>query len=109
MLLALLSDTHDNVPTTRAALALLAPFKPAAYLHAGDLVSPSMLELFAGLNFHFVFGNNEYDHGALIARAGALNLNCLGEAGEVSFPPLAAPVCLLHGHDFSRLDRAIHG
>ena len=43
MLLALLSDTHDNVPATLAALRLLAPHKPDLYLHAGDLVSPEML------------------------------------------------------------------
>jgi uncharacterized protein len=105
MLLALLSDTHDNVANTQAGLALLAPHKPAAYLHAGDLVSASMLELFAGLPFYFVFGNNEYDHAGLRSRAAALGVRCLGDGGELSFPPAA--VCLVHGHDFGQLDRAI--
>ena len=38
MLLALLSDTHDNIPSIQAALTLLQPHHPVAYLHAGDLV-----------------------------------------------------------------------
>jgi hypothetical protein len=29
MLIAILSDTHDNAASTRAALALLAPHQPA--------------------------------------------------------------------------------
>src|SRR6185369_15443161 len=97
MLLALLSDTHDNVVTTMAALDLLAPHRPDAYLHAGDLVSPSMLDLFKGLPFHFVFGNNEYDHAELRSRALAHNLNCLGECGDLTLA--GARICITHGHD----------
>jgi len=119
MLLALLSDTHDNAATTRAALALLAPHKPAAYLHAGDLVAPEMLELFAGLPFYFVFGNNEFDLPALRSRAHALNLTCLESFGDLAIandalasftpksPPEAVRIALLHGHEHSRLDRAL--
>lgn len=119
MLLALLSDTHDDVPNTKAALALLAPHRPAAYLHAGDLVAPEMLDLFAGLPFYFVFGNNEFDLPALRSRAHALNLTCLESFGDLAItnnalapftpksPPDAPRIALLHGHEHSRLDRAL--
>ena len=103
MLIALLSDTHDSVANTQAALALLVPHRPAAYLHAGDLVSTSMLDLFIGLPFHFVFGNNEYDHAELRSRALALGLTCHGQQADLTLGP--ARICLTHGHD-GRLSRA---
>lgn len=104
MLLALLSDTHDNVRATQAALALLAPHRPAAYLHAGDLVDPAMLAHFAGLpEFHFVFGNNEFDRAALRSLALALNLHCHGEMADLTFA--GKRLALLHGHDHALFHR----
>ena len=117
MLLALLSDTHDNAAATKAAVALLALHKPAAYLHAGDLVDAAMLFHFAGIGpFHFVFGNNEYDQAAIRSQARALDLFCHGHFADLTFA--GKRVGLLHGHDsalFHRLavsdqyDYLIHG
>ena len=117
MLLALLSDTHDNAASTQAAVDLLKAHQPAAWLHAGDLVAAEMLEHFAGLQaFHFVFGNNEYDHAAIRSRAAALKLHCHGEFADLSLG--GKRVGLLHGHDgglFHKLtsagdyDYLIHG
>jgi len=107
MLLALLSDTHDNARNTRAALQLLAPHKPAAYLHAGDLVDSDMLALFAGLReFHFVFGNNEFDHAALRSVALALDLHCHGHVADLTFA--GKRVALLHGHDGALVHKLAH-
>jgi uncharacterized protein len=104
MLLALLSDTHDNAANTQAALALLKPHHPAAWLHAGDLVAPEMLDHFAGLDpFHFVFGNNEYDHAAIRSRALALQLHCHGEFADLSLA--GKRIALLHGHDGALLHK----
>lgn len=120
MLLALISDTHDNQPAARAAVALCAAHKPAAYLHAGDLVSPFMLDVFAGLPFYFVFGNNEFDHAALRSGARAMGLHCMGnfgdlavrdgqiEAADAGTPADSLRIALLHGHEHMRLERAAH-
>ena len=106
MLVAILSDTHDNVASTQAALALLKPLKPDVYLHAGDLVSPGMLEYFVGLPLHFVFGNNETEHGAIRARAAAAGLGAAGGAvamhchetlAELEFD--GKRLAMLHGDD----------
>ena len=105
MLLALLADTHDDVGNTHAALKLLRPHGPAAYLHAGDLVSPAMLSLFESLPFHFVFGNNEYDHAAIKSQAHALGLHCHGELAELEF--LGHRIGLLHGDDGVTLRRLV--
>ena len=101
MLLALLADTHDNHMDTQAALRLLATHKPDAYLHAGDLVSPAMLGLFAGLPFHFVFGNNEFDHATLRAKAKALNLTCHDHVAQLTFG--SKRIAIIHGHDHALL------
>lgn len=107
MLLALLSDTHDNAHTTKAALALLAPHQPAAYLHAGDLVDPNMLAHFAGIGpFHFVFGNNEYDHAAIRSLALSLDLHCHGDSADLTFA--GKRLALLHGHDSALLHKLAH-
>lgn len=106
MLLALLSDTHDNEAATRAALALLKPHKPDAYLHAGDLVSPSMLGLFAGLRFHFVFGNNEWDLTTLKTRALAEGLFCHEHVADLTFD--GKRLAVVHGHESGRLERLSH-
>jgi putative phosphoesterase len=105
MLLALLSDTHDNPVTTMAALELLKPHGPDAYLHAGDLVAPEMLDLFKGLPFHFVFGNNEYDLPALRSRAKALDLHCHNYFADLSFS--GKRIALLHGHDHPLMARLL--
>jgi putative phosphoesterase len=106
MLLALLSDTHDNEATTRAALELLKPHNPAAYLHAGDLVSPAMLALFVGLNFHFIYGNNEWDLTTLRTRALAEGFTCHDHAADLTFA--GKRIAMVHGHEHSRLERLIH-
>ena len=107
MLLALLSDTHDNARGTRAALALLAPHRPAAYLHAGDLVDSDMLTLFAGLGpFHFVFGNNEFDHAALRSMALALDLHCHGHVADLTFA--GKRLAMVHGHDEALFNHLAH-
>lgn len=123
MLLALLSDTHDHPGTTLRALEILAGHHPAAYLHAGDMVSPSMLALFSGLPLYFVFGNNEYDHASLRSEALARGFFCLGDFGDLTvaeekifptppaesgavspLPPGGLRIGILHGHDAPRVE-----
>jgi putative phosphoesterase len=101
MLLALISDTHDNVANTRAAIKLLAPHNPDLYLHAGDLVAPDMLDCFVDLPFHFIFGNNEYDLPAIRAKARSLNLACHNHFAEFTFDD--KKIALHHGHDTTLL------
>jgi putative phosphoesterase len=107
MLIALLSDTHDNAAATRAAVDLLRSHQPALYLHAGDLVSPEMLDFFTGLNapFHLVLGNNEYDPATLHARASALGMNFHRQFADVTFADKR--FALLHGHEPSLLHRLL--
>jgi putative phosphoesterase len=97
MRVAILSDTHDNAATTRAAVELLRPHTPAAWVHCGDVCSPDLLALFRGLPLWFVFGNNDWDKAGLRAAAADAGLTCLGDFGELTLGGKAFAV--LHGDD----------
>src|SRR5262249_46048239 len=97
----ILSDTHDNVANIVAALELLAPHNPAAYIHCGDVCAPEILVHFAGLPLYFVFGNCDYDHASLKAEARACGLHCMGKFGELTLANKS--IAVLHGDDWERL------
>lgn len=105
MLIAILADTHDNARTARAAIELLRPRSPEAWLHCGDMCAPEMLEIFAGLPLSFVFGNNDFDHSGLKAAAGAAQVKCLGAFGELTLGD--KKIAILHGDDYVRRHRCV--
>ncbi len=107
MLLGLLSDSHDNIAATQAALGVLRKHSPDAYLHAGDLVGPEMLLHFAKLPFHFVFGNNEWDHAQIRSHAKALSHHCHGNVAEFEFD--GKKIAMAHGHEQGLLHSLITG
>jgi putative phosphoesterase len=65
MKIAILSDTHNQVDRVRRALDLLRPHRVSMVLHCGDIEDPPVVELFRGLDAHFVFGNCDHDQDAL--------------------------------------------
>jgi putative phosphoesterase len=71
MKIAILSDSHDNIPNLRAAVARCNNNGVSLIIHCGDLISPFMLEELAGFRgaVHLVYGNNVGDQ-HLISQAG---------------------------------------
>ena len=63
MLIGVVSDTHDNLPALRGALAEFKAAGVELVLHAGDIVSPFVAVPFqeAELRVIGVFGNNDGD------------------------------------------------
>lgn len=63
MILAVMSDSHDNIWNMRKALGLLTERGAEMIVHCGDFVAPFMLREMAqaGLPVHGVFGNNDGD------------------------------------------------
>ena len=63
MLIGIISDTHDDMPSIRKAVELFGARKVSHVIHAGDLVSPFTFEIFGELScgFSAVFGNNDGD------------------------------------------------
>jgi len=63
MKIAILSDTHDNIPNLRSAVAHCNKIGASLLIHCGDLISPFMLDEIAGFSgaVHLVYGNNVGD------------------------------------------------
>lgn len=58
---AVLSDSHDNLPMVDRAVDIIRSIRPAAVLHAGDIISPFSLKRFSnsGARLFAVYGNND--------------------------------------------------
>ncbi len=95
MKIGIISDTHDNLPNLRRALAILKERGVALVLHAGDFVSPFVAEPFreAGLQVLGVFGNNDGDRLQLQER-----FRTLGElhVGPHEFDLAGRKIVLMH-------------
>ncbi|MDY6824736.1 MAG: YfcE family phosphodiesterase [Thermodesulfobacteriota bacterium] len=63
MRIAVMSDTHDNIPNLRHALVEIRTQGCEMIIHCGDFVAPFMLTELdkAGIPVHGVFGNNDGD------------------------------------------------
>lgn len=73
MRIGIVSDTHSRLATVRRVVALLRERAVTTVLHCGDIECPAAVEVFAGLDAHFVFGNCDDDRDGIrraIAAAG---------------------------------------
>ena len=72
MLIAIMSDTHDDMQQIKKAVELINSRKAAHALHAGDLVSPFTFEVMSELDCPFtgIFGNNDGDRVLLKEKSG---------------------------------------
>ncbi len=71
--IAMISDSHDNLPVLRAALAAVRAAGADMLLHLGDLCAPFVVtELAQGFSgpIHIVMGNNDADGRLLQVMAG---------------------------------------
>ena len=67
MLVGILSDTHDNLPMIRRALAYFEGAGADCLIHAGDFVAPFALKELVKYEgpVYAVFGNNDGEHPGL--------------------------------------------
>jgi len=61
VLVAVMADSHDNLPALRAAVAVLKNASVSAIIHCGDIVAPFSLRILTdtGIPTYAVFGNND--------------------------------------------------
>lgn len=105
MQIAILSDTHDDLPRTLRAMKMIDALKPAAIIHCGDLCSPHMLEPLANRNAYFVFGNNDFERKELREEAKRLDITCLEYCGEITLA--GRRIAVTHGHDGRAVERML--
>lgn len=63
MIIAVMSDSHDNIWNLRNALAIIKERDAEMIIHCGDFIAPFMLAELdqSGIPVHGVFGNNDGD------------------------------------------------
>jgi uncharacterized protein len=59
MLIGIISDTHDQMDNVRKAVEIFFERQVERVYHAGDIVSPSVVPLFDGLDVGIIYGNND--------------------------------------------------
>jgi uncharacterized protein len=69
MLIGVISDTHDRLPSFKNAITLFKQHNVKAILHAGDYVAPFAAKLIApgaiDLPVHCIYGNNDGEKAGL--------------------------------------------
>jgi putative phosphoesterase len=87
MLIAVMSDSHDNIPNLRKAISIIYKERAGMIIHCGDFTAPFMLQELeeAGIPVHGVFGNNDGDQYLLtkLSLTSLKNIVLHGLIGEV--------------------------
>ncbi len=83
MHLGILSDTHDKVERTKAAVEVLVNSGAEVLIHCGDITSPEVVYRLAPLPSYFVFGNCDFDLGALRQAIAVIGGTCLEHGGLI--------------------------
>lgn len=105
MRLGILSDTHDRVERTRAAVGLLVEAGAEALFHCGDITIPEVVYELAPLPSHFVFGNCDDDLDVLREAMKTIGGTCLERGGLVELD--GHRLAMTHGdssHELARLE-----
>lgn len=74
MRLGILSDTHDHLTNTDAALQIFKAEGITQLLHCGDITTAGVVYRFAGWNVTFVWGNSDKHHAEVEAAAQGVGL-----------------------------------
>jgi putative phosphoesterase len=97
MRIGIISDTHDRLERTIAAVELLRAEGAEALIHCGDLTGVEIVAVCSLRPCYFVFGNNDADNvpalRAAIEEAAGV---CLGWGGEVTLA--GKRIAVTHGH-----------
>jgi putative phosphoesterase len=83
MRLGILSDTHDKVERTKAAVDVLVHAGAQVLIHCGDITIPDVVYQLASLPSYFVFGNCDHDVDALRTAIAAIGGTCLDRGGLI--------------------------
>jgi putative phosphoesterase len=105
MLVGVMSDTHDDIVQTKKAVLRFNREGVELVLHAGDFVSPFMLDTLKELAAPLmgVFGNNDGDRPLLERKSAALpNLKIAGTFARINAGGMR--IGLIHGNDRELLE-----
>jgi uncharacterized protein len=108
MRIGILSDTHNQVTRTAAAVAMLRDEGAAALVHCGDLTGTEIVAACGVLPAYFVFGNNDADSVLALRRAiGEVEGVCLEWGGELTLADKR--IAVVHGHLHTEVRKLLAG
>lgn len=96
MRIGLLSDTHDQVQRTRAAIQLLMREGAEVFFHCGDICTPMVVHACQGMPGFFVWGNNDHQRGELLCAMERHGHTCLEDGALVELAGVR--LAMTHGH-----------
>ena len=97
MRIGIMSDSHDNIQSSKDALQAFAKKEVQLILHAGDMIGSGNCYIFegCGMPIKLVYGNNDGDRVGLRRDFERIGGEYLGDFGEVESDGLK--IALLHG------------
>ncbi|MFQ3318362.1 MAG: putative phosphoesterase [Natronomonas sp.] len=119
MQIGILSDTHDNVPATQAAMDIFEDVGCEVVIHCGDFVAPPLVRHLErdGIDVHAVRGNNDGEREGLLSAFETLEGGALhGRFAELTLD--GREFAVLHGEEkpiieslleSSEYDYVVHG
>ena len=105
MKIGVLSDTHGDVKLTWSALEAFREYGVSQLLHCGDIGTPEVIRLFAGVPTAFVFGNCDPRTETLRKTILSTGQTCCDWFGELELS--GKRIFFLHGHQWDRLEHEI--
>jgi uncharacterized protein len=113
MKIGVISDTHDNLKSMKAALEVLLDRKVELIVHCGDWVAPFAVEFLSknsgDIPVKGVFGNNEGDTKSIVIKNAKLAKPIeFAERKVLDFEVEGRHIACVHGEDAPVLDALIH-
>ena len=104
-LIGIVSDTHEDVRMIRKAVRVFQERRPSMVIHCGDIISPPVLEHFAGLPMRLVYGNNDGERSGLKKKCEELGF--YGIDDTLTFEFAGKTFFVNHGTRKSVIDEAV--
>jgi len=104
-LVGIVSDTHEDIRMIRKAVQVFHERKPSLVIHCGDIISPPVLEQFAGLPMRLVFGNNDGERSGLKKKCEELGFDGIDDT--LTFEFAGKTFFVNHGTRASVIDAAV--
>lgn len=104
-LIGIVSDTHEDVRMIRKAVAIFKQRSPDLIIHCGDIISPPVLEQFAGLPLKLVFGNNDGERSGLKKKCAELGFSEINDT--LTFEFAGKQFFVNHGTSSRVIDEAV--
>ena len=88
MKIGIISDTHDDITNTNKAIDIFEHNKVEVVIHAGDMISPPVINEFKrltenGVKFFGIFGNNDGEKDGLKNAFEFIGGKLLGDIGKI--------------------------